>query len=258
MTRETIFKATTRFGILLFALSLPISHVPAQFAIGIAFLGWLGEGLVNRKWSVHWHPAFVPLIVYLAWNALSAALSERPGHSLGAVLDNEWSVFIMLMLYWTIDESAFLKKTMMVFLSSACIAVAYAVWQVVGGVELYRHMMLDLMGSGLYRAVGFYSFYLTFAAFAMAAFFFSASFSFEFRKWYFVVLSALSFLAVIGSFCPKHLAFVRGGDPAIRLHAQPKIRNDPDLVIPCPCGRGDADGTDASTPRWIHSGPGAK
>jgi O-antigen ligase len=61
-------------------------------------------------------------------------------------------------------------------------------------------MPLDLMGSGLYRAVGFYSFYLTFAALAMAAFFFSTSFSFEFRKWYFVVLSVLSFLAVVGSF----------------------------------------------------------
>ena len=200
MKRESVFKATTRFGILLFALSIPISHVPAQFAIGIAFLGWLGEGLVNKKWWIRWHPAFVPLIIYLAWNILSAALSERPGHSLGAILDNEWPLFVMLMLYWTIDEEAFLKRIMMVFLSSACVAVVYALWQVMGGVELYRHMPLDLMGSGLYRAVGFYSFYLTFAALAMAAFFFSTSLSFELKKWYFVVLSSLSFLAVIGTF----------------------------------------------------------
>jgi O-antigen ligase len=200
MKRESVFKATTRFGILLFALSIPISHVPAQFAIGIAFLGWLGEGLVNKKWNIRWHPAFVPLIIYLVWNILSSALSERPGHSLSAILDNEWPLFIMLMLFWTIEDEEFLKKVLMVFLSSACIAVVYAVWQVVGGVELYRHMQLDPMGSGLYRAVGFYSFYLTFAALAMAVFFFSASFSFELKRWYFVVLSALSFLAVVGSF----------------------------------------------------------
>ncbi len=200
MKRESVFKATTRFGILLFALSIPISHVPAQFGIGIAFVGWLGEGLINKKWRVCWHPVFIPLIVYLIWNILSAALSERPGHSLGAILDNEWPLFIMLMLFWTVNDEAFLRKVLMVFLSSVCVAVVYAVWQVVGGVELYRHMPLDPMGSGLYRAVGFYSFYLTFAALAMAAFFFSTSFSFEFRKWYFVVLSVLSFLAVVGSF----------------------------------------------------------
>jgi putative inorganic carbon (hco3(-)) transporter len=200
MKKESVFKATTRFGILLFALSIPVSHVPAQFAIGIAFLGWLGEGIVNKKWNVRWHPAFIPLIVYLGWNILSAGLSERPGHSLGAMLDNEWPLFIMLMLYWSVDDEAFLRKVLMVFLCSGCVVAVYAVWQVAGGMELYRHLPLDPMGSGLYRAVGFYSFYLTFAALAMVVFFFSTSFTFEFKRWYFVALSVLSFLAVVGSF----------------------------------------------------------
>jgi O-antigen ligase len=106
----------------------------------------------------------------------------------------------MLMLYWSVEDEAFLKKVLMVFLSSGCVAAVYALWQVGGGMELYRHMPLDPMGSGLYRAVGFYSFYLTFAALAMAVFFFATSFSFEFRRWYFVALSALGFLAVVGSF----------------------------------------------------------
>jgi putative inorganic carbon (HCO3(-)) transporter len=211
MNRDSVFVAMTRFGILLFALGIPISHVPAQAGIGMAVLGWLGEGLFNKKWSVQWHPAFVPLIGYLGWNAISSALSERPGHSLGAILDNEWPLIIMLMLYWTIEEEAFLKKVVTVFLCSACIAVAYAVWQVVGGVELYRHMALDEMGSGLYRAVGFYSFYLTFAALAMAVFFFATSFSFELKRWYFVVVSVLSVLAVIGTFARSMwLAFAVG------------------------------------------------
>jgi putative inorganic carbon (HCO3(-)) transporter len=211
MKRESVFRKTTQFGIVLFALSIPISHVPAQFGIGIAVLGWLGEGLVNRKWIVQWHPVFIPLTFYLLWNVLSAALSERPGHSLGAVLDNEWPLFIMLLIYWTVNDEAFLKRVVLVFLSSAGLAVVYALWQVFGGVELYRLMPLDPMGSGLHRAVGFYSFYLTFAALAMAAFFFSASFSFEFKKWYLIALSVLSFLAVIGSFARSiWLAFAVG------------------------------------------------
>jgi putative inorganic carbon (hco3(-)) transporter len=200
MNRVTFFETATQFGILLFALSIPISHVPAQFGIGIAFLGWLGEGIVNRKWQTRWHPAFVPLIAYLLWNVVSASLSERSGHSLGAVLDNEWPLFIMLMMYWTIDDEAFLKRVVVVFLAAASVPVVYAVWQVVGGMEIYRHMPLDPMGSGFFRAVGFYSFYLTFAALAMAVFFFTTSLSFELRKWYFIVLSVLSFLAVMGTF----------------------------------------------------------
>lgn len=200
MDSKTIFKTISRFGVFLFSLSIPISHVPAQFAIGIAVLGWLGEGLVNKKWAVRWHPVLVPLLFYLGWNVLSGALSERPAHSLTAIVDNEWPLFIMLMLYWTVDDEEFLKRLVYVFLVSSSVAVVYALWQVVSGIELYRNMSLDPMGWGFYRAVGFYGFYLTFAAFAMTVFFFSAGLSFELKKWPFVLLAGLSFLAVVGSF----------------------------------------------------------
>jgi putative inorganic carbon (hco3(-)) transporter len=200
MKRESIFNTVTQSGIFLFGLSLPISHVPAQFGIGIAFLGWLGEGLVNRRWNAQWHPAFIPLILYLFWNIVSASLSERPGHSLSALLDNEWPLLIMLMLFWAVRDEVFLKRVVYVFLASGGVAVLYAVWQVFGGVELYRSLQLDPMGAGLYRAVGFYSFYLTFAALAMAVCLFSSSCAFEFKKWYFSVLAVFGFLAVIGSF----------------------------------------------------------
>jgi len=200
MKRTMAFRTTTQFGLFLFALSLPISHVPAQFGIGVAVVGWLCEGLVNKRWNVRWHPAFIPLIFYLAWNVLAAALSERPAHSLGAVLDNEWPLFIMLMLYWTLEDPQFLKRLVYVFFVSSAVAVVYSLWQVVGGLELYRGVHLDPMGWGFYRAVGFYGFYLTFAAFAMTVFFLSSSYSFEFKKWPFILLAALSFLAVIGTF----------------------------------------------------------
>jgi hypothetical protein len=46
--RATFPTALSRFGLYLFAFSIPISFVPAEFAIGIALVGWLGEGL-DRK-----------------------------------------------------------------------------------------------------------------------------------------------------------------------------------------------------------------
>ena len=175
MRTESLYKNISHAGLLLFALSIPISHVPAQFGIGIAFLGWLGEGLFNKKWVVRWHPMFWGLIAYLAWNVIASGLSERPAHSLGAVLDNEWPAFIMLMLFWTVDDEAFLNRIVHVFLFASAVAVVYSIWQVVGGVELYRGKPLDPMGWGFYSAVGFYGFYLTFAAFAMTVFFFASS-----------------------------------------------------------------------------------
>jgi putative inorganic carbon (hco3(-)) transporter len=200
MKTESLFQNISRAGLLLFAFSIPISHVPAQFGIGIAFLGWLGEGLFNKKWIIRWHPMFWGLMVYLAWNVIASGFSERPAHSLGAVLDNEWPLFIMLMLFWTVNDELFLKRLVHVFLFASAVAVMYSVWQVVGGVELYRGKPLDPMGWGFYRAVGFYGFYLTFAAFAMTVFFFASSYSLEFRKWHTTLLAGLSFLAVLGTF----------------------------------------------------------
>jgi O-antigen ligase len=200
MKTQSLYRNISHAGILLFAFSIPISHVPAQFGIAIAFLGWLGEGLFKKNWAVHWHPMFWGLIVYLAWNLIASGFSERPAHSLGAVLDNEWPLLIMLMLYWTVDDEEVLNRIIHVFLLASTAAVLYSLWQVVGGVELYRGKPLDPMGWGFYRVVGFYGFYLTFAAFAMTTFFFASSFSLEFKKWYTTVLAGLSFLAVLSTF----------------------------------------------------------
>ncbi len=200
MKAELFFRSMSQLGLYLFALSLPVSHVPAQFGIGFAVLGWLGANLVSGKWKIAWHPAFAPLLFYLAWNLLAAALSERPLHSLGAVGDNEWALFIMLMLYWLVEDEVLLKKLLYVFLGASAVAIVYSLWQVVGGYELYRGKALDPMGWGFYRSVGFYSFYLTFAAFSMSVFFLASGVSVELKNWRTTVLAGLSFLAVLATF----------------------------------------------------------
>ncbi len=198
--KEKLFRQVERAGLFLFAVGLPISHVPAQFGLALAVFGWLAEGVTNKRWNVGWHGMMIPLLCYLGWNIVSAALSERPGHSLSSVLDNEWPLLIMLCLYWTVNDIETLRRIVFAFLASSAIAVVYALWQVVGGVELFRGATLDPMGWGFYRAVGFYGFYLTFAALAMTVFFYSSGFMQEMKKWHFLILSGLSLLAVVGTF----------------------------------------------------------
>ena len=186
---------------MLFAVSLPISHVPAQFGIGFALIGWIAEGLYGKRWRFTWHPFLGFLAFYIVWNMISALLSPRPLHSLNAVGDNEWPLLIMLMMFWTIEARALMKRMVILYLATSSLAMLYAILQTFAGIEFYRHMTLDWMG-GYYRAVGFYGFYLTFAAFAMTVFFLSLSSALENKKYRSqnLILAVVSFLAIIGSF----------------------------------------------------------
>ena len=194
--------AATRFGLYLFAFSIPVSFVPAEFGVAIAFGGWLMDGLANKRWQSERHIFFVPLVFYLAWNVVSALASPRPLHSLLAVGDNEWPAVIMLMMFWTVRSEQALKKIVFLFLGMSAIAMVYAVWQTFSGIELYRSMPLIPLGS-LYRNVGFYSFYLTFAALAMTVFFLSGSVALQSSgriRIFLAVIALLAFAAVVGSF----------------------------------------------------------
>lgn len=217
-------KLLTRAGIFLFALSLPVSHVPAQFGIGIAIIGWLLEGALRKRWRMVWHPFLGVLLFYIGWNILAAALSIRPGHSLAAVVDNEWPALIMLMMFWTIDDAKFLKTIVAAYLLTAGIAMVYAVWQTFGGVEFYRGMALDWIG-GYYRAVGFYGFYLTFAAFAMTVFFLAAAFTLEVKNFRLLhlLLTLVSFGAIIGSFARSVWLALAAGIPLFGFLKDKKI-----------------------------------
>jgi len=201
MKPESVGKKITRVGLLLFAVSLPVSHVPAQFGIGIAVIGWVIEGLLNKRWQSVWHPFVFLLSFYIGWNILAALLSPRPVHSLNAVGDNEWPLLIMLVMFWTVDDLKFLSRLIVAYFATSTIAMLYAILQTFAGIEFYRAMTLDWMG-GYYRAVGFYGFYLTFAAFAMTVFFLSATWLIETktRRFFIGFLAMTSFFAIVGSF----------------------------------------------------------
>jgi O-antigen ligase len=196
-------KAMSRFGLYLFAFSIPISFVPAEFAIGIALLGWLFEGIVNRHWQYYPTKLFIPLLFYIFWNILASGISPRPGHSLWALADNEWPMFIMLFIYFMVDDVKVLKRILHLWLFSASVSALYGIWQTFSGYQLHRHETLAHMG-GYFRAVGFNGFYLTFAGFVMSVFLVSLCISSQTGKvkyrWSYILVALMSFLAVLGTF----------------------------------------------------------
>jgi O-antigen ligase len=201
--RTTVPKAMSRFGLYLFAFSIPISFVPAEFAIGIALLGWLCEGIFNKHWQYYPTNLFIPLLFYIGWNILASSISPRPGHSLWALVDNEWPMFIMLLLYFVVEDVNVLKRIVHLWLFSAGVSALYGIWQTFSGYQLHRHETLAPMG-GYFRAVGFNGFYLTFAGFVMSVFLVSICISFQSGKvknrWSYILVAFMSFLAVLGTF----------------------------------------------------------
>ncbi len=194
--------SASRFGILLFAGSLSISFVPAEFGIAIAFAGWLAEGMINRNWQIRPSWIFISLAVYVVWNIMSALASARPLHSVLAVGDNEWPAMIMIMMFWIVRSEQLLRKTVVLFVGVSSVAMIYAVWQTFGGVEFYRNMDLTPVGP-FYRNVGFYSFYLTFAGMALTVFCIAASLSLLSKgreKVIFLTIAVFSLAAIVGSF----------------------------------------------------------
>ena len=201
--RTTFPKAISCFGLYLFAFSIPISFVPAEFAIAITFIGWLLEGIFNKHWQYYPTKLFIPLLFYIAWNMIASSISPRPGHSLWALADNEWPMFIMLFIYFLVDDIKVLKRILHLWLFSASISALYGIWQTFSGYQLHRPDTLAPMGN-YFRAVGFNGFYLTFAGFIMSVFIVSFCISFQSGivkdRWKYILIALASIMAVIGSF----------------------------------------------------------
>jgi len=201
--RAILPKAMSRFGLYLFAFSIPISFVPAEFAIAITFLGWLLEGIFNKHWQCYSAKLFIPLLFYIGWNIISSCISPRPGHSLWALADNEWPMFIMLFIYFIVDDIKVLKRIINLWLFSASVAAFYGIWQTFSGYQLHRPDTLAPMGN-YFRAVGFNGFYLTFAGFIMSVFIVSFCISFQSGivkdRWKYILVALASIIAVIGTF----------------------------------------------------------
>jgi O-antigen ligase len=201
--RTTFPKAISRFGLYLFAFSIPISFVPAEFAIAITFIGWLLEGIFNKHWQYYPTKLFIPLLFYIAWNIIASSISPRPGHSLWALADNEWPMFIMIFIYFIVDDVIVLKRILHLWLFSASVAALYGIWQTFSGYQLHRPDTLAPMGN-YFRAVGFNGFYLTFAGFIMSVFIVSFCISFQSGivkdRWKYILVALASIMAVIGSF----------------------------------------------------------
>jgi O-antigen ligase len=200
----TVPQKIVYYALLVFAFTVPITHVPVQFAIVFMLWGWIAQGVVYKQWEFRGHIFFLPLVFYLLWNVVAALLSGRILHCLWCILDNEWPLFIMLFMFWTITKKETLIRMIEIFLVVVSFASVYALWQTFSGYELHRGFELSPTDGMFYRSVGFYGFYLTFGLLAMTGFFISGALLLEkakhFSFYYYYAVPILCFLAVLSTF----------------------------------------------------------
>jgi O-antigen ligase len=200
----TVPQKIVYYALLVFAFTVPLTHVPVQFAIIFMLWGWVAQGVLFKQWEFRSHIFYLPFLFYLLWNIVSALLCERTLHSLGRILNHEWPSLIMLFMFWTITKKKTLILMVEIFLIVTALASVYALWQTFSGYEIHRGFLLASAGGIFYRSVGFYGFYLTFGLLAMTGFFISAALLIEraehFFHYYYVVVPLLCFLAVLSTF----------------------------------------------------------
>ena len=199
--RSERWRAAAVWSMTAFAGTLPFSHVPAQLALAIGIVAWIGWSFSSKTPMVIKDRFFVAAGIYWFWNVLAAVLSIRPMHTLAAFVDNEWPACAGLLLFWSVRSTDELRRIAVFFFGASGIAMSYGIVQTFTGIEWIKGTALDEATGGLFRAVGFSGFPLTFAGFAMAVFFLSVAFALERPsariRW---ILPALSAIAILGTF----------------------------------------------------------
>ena len=147
---------------------LPFSIAAAQWGIGLAAIGWISLMFSERKLALSLGSLTIPTACYIAICLITSACSERSGHSLASVWDNEWLLFSAIFII-ALKPKPHELKTIILFLLIAGIASAvFGIIQHFTGIM--RHSdpndfwAYKIHGLQTYRTEGFFSHPLSYSS----------------------------------------------------------------------------------------------
>lgn len=189
---------------LLFCLVAPWSIAAMQISLFLTVFLVIFFAIFEKKSPVKFHIFYIFPLIYLVFVFISVALSFDSYSSFVSVIENEWYLLILPFIISLPISSEWRKKAFYVLIFSSTIAGIYGIIQFFGGVEYFRDKSLAHHGQ-FYRAVGGYSFYLTYAgnqllAFSIAVAFFLLQKRWKMNKILFLVCSIILFLSIVATF----------------------------------------------------------
>jgi O-antigen ligase len=183
MTREKTIKITDNviwFSLLGFAFFSPWSIAGAQTFLILGLLLWLVKILISGKWKFVHTPLNIPILLYLATQAISVIFSPYKFHSLLA-LKEEWLLLLFFLLVNNLREEDKIKKLVGVLITISCLISLYAIWQHYSGMDLYRHKMLEPK-DGVFISLGLFDHHLTFGGYYMLVFLLAAVIALSYKR----------------------------------------------------------------------------
>lgn len=140
---------------------MPWSLALMQIALGMV----LATGyymIIRNKQPLRINTFLLLLGGYLLLRFVSIYFSPDPARSFRAVYKQDWTLLLLPLLATIELDSRTIRKSLQTLLISATLVGIYGIIQMFLGVEYVRGKNLAVYGN-LFRAVGSYSFYLTFA-----------------------------------------------------------------------------------------------
>jgi O-antigen ligase len=192
------------YTLILLFLLIPWSLAGMQIALALFSVMTIGVLFFRRK-KPHLNFLFFKLLaVYLAARLISALFAPEPFSSFKAILDTEWVIFTIPLLF-SIDFSEKKQRiALQTLIFSAALVGIYGCIQFFYGLEYFRGQQLTPMG-GFYRASGGYNHYLTLAGNQLMLLGIGVAFFLLEGKWnrlktlYFIA-AMIIFLSVIATF----------------------------------------------------------
>lgn len=189
---------------LLFCLIAPWSIAGMQIALILIVIFSVFNAIKKKKSPIIWHPFYIFPIIYIFSVTISVLFSADAGNSVKAAFNNDWYLLILPFIASINIDNKTKKNAFIIFIISATIVGFYGIVQFFDGMEYINNKALYPRGD-YFRAIGAYSFYLTFAGNQLLLFAVAISFFLFHDKWdkfkYLLLISlVIIFLSVVVTF----------------------------------------------------------
>lgn len=146
-------------GAFAFAAFAPVSIAAFQLSAGVAFLG-IVLAFASGRWTYRPTPIDLPLLIFVGVDLLSALFAVDRARSFRCI-KGDWILIFLPIFAQAVRSSRDVRRAFRILLVSSTLVAAYAIVQMLTGVDPRRHRELEPVG-GLFIAVGLFGHHLTY------------------------------------------------------------------------------------------------
>ncbi len=162
------------FSLCGFAFFSPWSIAGAQAVLILGLVAWLFKIVLSGRTNFVRTPLNLVILLYVVTMVISVIFSPFKLNSLLA-LKEEWLLLAFFLVVNNIKRETEVESLLTILILTSTLVAIYAIWQHYGGMDLYRHKLLEPRGE-VFISLGFFDHHLTFGGYWMLVFLLSCIF----------------------------------------------------------------------------------